>query len=389
MDLVPAAGGILADWGADVIKVENPLTGDPQRGLRTITIFGPDNQPPVNFMLQQSNRGKRSVGIAVATPEGLELLYRLVETSDVFLTSFRPSALKELKVDVEDLRRRNPKIIYVRGSGYGAQGTLADKGGYDATAYWARGGFGQALAAKDGAWPVGQRPGVGDLTSAVPIAGGIAAALFQRERTGEPSVVDVSLLGSAMWNLSYDIVGSAYVPKMMAYDRDEAPNPVVNPYRTADGRNIILIIMQSDRGWATFCTRAGCPELIDDPRFASSKARFENRRECIAALDKVFASRTVEEWREPLDGIDGAWDLYQTPAEILSDQQAIDNGYLPTMATQDGSPYKLVASPVQFNGGHVQPAPAPEHGEHTESVLLDMGLTWDELARFKESGVIL
>ena len=257
---VPGAGAILADWGADVIKIEHPVSGDPQRGLMTHSIMG-GKTPPVNFMVEQPNRGKRSLGLDISTDAGRELLYQLVERSDVFLTNLLPGPRQRLRCDVEHIRERNPEIIYVRGSGQGPLGPEADKGSFDATAYWARGGVGGALTPADRPYPIMQRPAIGDMPAAMTLAGGIAAALFRRERTGRTSVVDVSLLGCAMWTLSPDIVGSRFVDKMVAFPREEAPNPLFSQYRTSDGRFVALAMLQSDVHWAALCSALQRPEL--------------------------------------------------------------------------------------------------------------------------------
>src|SRR5512139_883071 len=191
---VPAATAVLADWGADVVKIEHPVTGDPQRGLAAMGWKSKEGN--VDFMMQQSNRGKRSAGIDIATPGGRELVYRLAKDSDVFVTSFLPDARRRLQIDVEHIRAINPKVIYVRGSGQGPHGPDNEKGGYDATAFWSRGGVGAVLTPAGADQPVMQRPAFGDSVGALTLAGGIAAALLRRERTGVASVVDVSLLST-------------------------------------------------------------------------------------------------------------------------------------------------------------------------------------------------
>ena len=204
---VPAAGAVLSDWGADVLKIEHPDTGDPQRGLITSGLL-PGGPNAVNFIMEQPNRGKRSVAIDIHTDGGRELLYRLAETSDVFLTSFRKDACVRLKIDIDDIRARNPNIIYARGSGQGVNGPEAERGGYDGASYFARGGVADALTPPGSEWPIAPTAAFGDLPGGMTIAGGIAAALLRRERTGVASVVDVSLLGMAMWTMSPGIIAS-------------------------------------------------------------------------------------------------------------------------------------------------------------------------------------
>jgi crotonobetainyl-CoA:carnitine CoA-transferase CaiB-like acyl-CoA transferase len=387
---VPAAGAVLADWGADVIKVEHPKTGDPQRGLITAGMFG-GGARAVNFMIEQPNRGKRSIGIDLRSAGGLEILYKLAEVSDVFLTSFLPAARQEMRIDVEHMRARNPNIIYVRGSGMGQRGPERERGGYDAAAYFARGGHAAALTPDDVEYPVDPRAAYGDLPGGQTLAGGIAAALFRRERHGVPSVVDASLLSCAMWTLAPDIVSSKLfgIPKLPRGDRRRAPNPLVSTYRTKDGRFINLTMLESDRYWPDLCRRLGRPELSDNPRFATAALRGAHGAECVDALDDTFAERTLVEWKEALADALGVWAVCQEPLELHDDPQAIENGYLVEVATDEGTSFTLVANPVQFDETSPALTRAPEHGEHTEAVLLELGLEWGEIITLKEAGAVL
>jgi crotonobetainyl-CoA:carnitine CoA-transferase CaiB-like acyl-CoA transferase len=203
---VPAAGAVLADWGADVIKIEHPVKGDGQRGL--IQVGGQDNTGNINFLMEHANRGKRSVGIDIATDEGRELLYEIARSSDVFLTNFLPGAREKLKIDVEHIRAVNPRIIYTRGTAHGNKGPEARKGGYDSTDFWARGGSGMGM--RGPTEPPAFQPGAayGDSMGGMTIAGGIAAALFARERTGEAPIVDISLLGTGLWAMGCSLTGA-------------------------------------------------------------------------------------------------------------------------------------------------------------------------------------
>lgn len=387
---VPAACAVLADWGADVIKVEHPVTGDPQRGLATMGWKSKEGN--VDFMMQQSNRGKRGVGLDLAAPGGRELLYRLARISDVFVTSFLPDARRRLQIDVEHLRAVNPALIYVRGSGQGPHGPDNEKGGYDATAFWSRGGVGAALTPAAAEEPVMQRPAFGDSIGALALAGAIAAALLRRERTGVASLVDVSLFSTAMWVLAPDIVACKLVDPdrwMPPYHRASHPNPVTNAYRTKDARWIMLVMLQASRHWADFCRHIDRPDLIDDPRFATDIDRFVNREACIAELDKAFAARTLDEWRAKLATMEGPWAPMQTPPEIYDDPQAIVNGYLPEVDGGDKGKFQLVASPAQFDEAVPKLRPSPEMGQHTEEVLLELGLSWEEIGAYKASGAIV
>ena len=389
---VPAAGAILADWGADVIKIEHPETGDPQRALMTSGLLGPDGGNLINFMIEQPNRSKRSVGIDIGKPEGHALLMRLVKESDVFLTNFLPPARKRLGIDVDDIRKVNPAIIYARGHGQGANGPDADRGAYDAAAFWSRGGIADTLSPQDRDYPISQSPGFGDLMGAQTIAGGIAAALFKRERTGKGSVVDISLLHTAMWLVSFGIVASDTLGielKMGGGKRGDTPNPLVGFYKTKDDRYITLVMLQSDRYWAEFCKALDLEHIIDDERFRDAGARQKNAAECVALLDEAFAGKTLEEWKAILNDIEGVWAPIQSQKELLSDPQALENHYVMDVQSQDGKrQFKLVTSPVRFDDTPPVMKAAPELGQHTEEFLLELGLAWEEIEAYKESGAI-
>ena len=385
---VPAAGAVLADWGADVIKVEHPVMGDPQRGLRTMGLL-PGGETAVNFIIEQPNRGKRSIGLDISTDHGHDLLAKLIEECDVFLTSFLPDVRRRLKIDVDDVRAINPNIVYARGTGQGSKGPEAHKGGYDGASYWARGGVSDALTPACADFPIGGRPAFGDLAGGMSIAGGIAAALFQRERTGVAPIVDVSLLGLAMWMLSPDIVACGlYDGEPMGKFSGRSPIPLVGFYKTKDDRYLTLMLLQGDRFWPELCEHIGRPELATDERYTTDLARMTNNAEVFALLDETFASRTLDEWKDALATMTGVWAPVQTAAELVDDPQVQANGYLSNVHV-DGTDFDLVASPVQMDEAPVQLTPAPEHGQHTEEILLELGVEWDEIARGKESGAIL
>lgn len=387
---VPSGGSVLVDWGADVVKVEHPVTGDPQRGLITSGLL-PGGKGAVNFMIEQPNRGKRSIGLDLSAPEGREVLMRLVETADVFLTNYLPRVREKLHIDVDDLRAVNPNIIVARGSGAGPKGPDADKGGYDGASFWARGGVGVSMPDREG-WPPGQpTPAFGDVMGGLAVAGAIAAALVKRERTGEPSVVDVSLLGTAMWQVSPMIIASKLFgfSKIPQGDRTKSPNPGVGTYRTADDRFIALILLQSDKHWVDFVERLGVPDMATDPKFVDSAARAQNGPECIARLDEAFAAHTLDEWKERLATFEGVWSPFQTLDELYEDVQVAANGYLPSMTAGNGDEVQLVASPAQFDEVPIEVERAPEHGEHTELLLMELGYEWDRISEMKDFGAVL
>jgi crotonobetainyl-CoA:carnitine CoA-transferase CaiB-like acyl-CoA transferase len=382
---VPVAGALLADWGADVVRVER-LDGDPYRGLATQGI-GTDGGG-VNLSMALANRGKRSIALDLRTADGRAILDRLLESADVFLTSFRPGALSRLGVDAETLTERFPGLVYARGHGYGTRGPDAGLPGYDASAFWARGGVGHVLTPPDRDQPIGQRGAMGDRNGAMALAFGIAAALLRRERTGKGSVVDVSLLATAMWTLSSDVLSAlaGRRPRASA-SRAALPNPLVGTFRTKDGRHIQLVFLQPDRYWPELCRLMGRDDLAADPRFDGVKARGENRAACVAELDAEFGSRTFEEWKVLLAGIDAPWAPVQAVEELLDDPQVLANDYLGEV-DEDGLRYPLPTGPVQLDGRPPELHRAPEHGEHTEAILLDLGYDWARIAALKSDGVV-
>lgn len=399
---VPSAASVLAEWGAEVVKVEHPVTGDPYRGLVIHGLHGTYKGLDVNFQL--ANRGKRSVGLDLKHPDGRALLERLVRESDVFLTNLRPSARRLLRIDVDDLRAVNPSLVYVRGSGQGPRGPHAERAGYDIAAYWSRSGVSALLKPPDAEWPSFPPPAFGDLASGPALAGAVAAALYQRATTGEAPVVDLSLLAMGMWQIQPAIVDRAVrgAPPTagLTAGRYEMWNPLVQHYRTRDDRFIALVMVDADRHWTALCERLGVSELADDPRFADLEARKANSRACVEALEVVFAARDHDEWCRVLDDFSGAWAPVQDPAELPHDAQVQANGYLGTIDLDDGrgggddgggggDGLPMVTSPVQFDERPGEPRRPPEHGQHTEEVLLELGLTWDEITALKDAGAIL
>lgn len=386
---VPSAGAVLADWGASVTKIE-PSTGDPVRGLTYAGVAPGTNG--FTFMYEIFNRGKRNVAMDLGADGAVELLYRLVDDADVFLISLLPAARRKLKVDVDDIRSRNPDIIYAVGSGQGAFGDDAEKGGYDSISFWARSGIASAVTPDQLSHPL-QMPGgaFGDGMSGAIFAGGIAAAIAQRERTGAGCVVDGSLLNTAMWALQPGIVGANLigVPELPKMDRNAARNPLVNTYRTADDRFVSLCMLQGQRYWPGFCTAIGRPDLIDHEDFADDARRAANIDACVAVLDEVFAAKTLGEWTAILATQEGQWDIVQKAGELVRDPQAVANGYVQDADYGDGRTLTMVSSPVQFDRAPSPIGPAPALGAHTDEVMAEIGLDEDAIIDAKVKGILL
>jgi crotonobetainyl-CoA:carnitine CoA-transferase CaiB-like acyl-CoA transferase len=386
---VPSAGAVLADWGADVIKVEHPTRGDSQRGL--LVVGGADNTGQINFLMEHANRGKRSIGIDIQNADGRAVLYELAKSSDVFLTNFLPAARRKLEIDVEHVRRANPRIIYARGSAYGVRGPEAEKGGYDSTGFWARAGSAMGIMQPSYSEPPPPPgPAYGDSIGGMTIAGGIAAALFARERTGEPSIVDISLLSTGVWAMGCGLTGA-----MLAMGGKFRPpsgaamymNPLVGTYPAKDGF-IMLTMLQGHVFWADLCAHIDRPELASDARFATAQAWHANAEAVKAELAACFAGRTVAEWRARLVTMKGQWAPHQNLMMLSSDPQVLANGLLCDVDAGDGSTFRVVSNPVQFDEQPPSLRKGPEAGQHTEEILLERGLAWEKIVELKKTGAI-
>lgn len=383
---VPVAGALLADWGADVVRVDRP-EGDPYRALATQGI-GVDSGTGVNLSVALANRGKRSLAVDLRSEAGKDVLHKLLDGADVLLTSFRPDALERLGLGVEQVRGRYPRLVYARGTGYGMRGPDAGMAGYDASAFFARGGLAHVLTPPDREYPINQRGAMGDRNGGMALAFGIAAALLGRERTGQGSVVDVSLLAMAMWTLSSDLLAALQGGEPRASNDRGTANPLVAAYRTKDGRHIQLMFLESDRYWAPFCELVGRADLLGDERFADHQARRANAAACVGALDDLFVTKTFDEWKELLRSLDAPWAPIQAVEELLDDPQVVANDYIGDVAAEGGPAYKLPSVPVQFDEHPPDLRRSPEHGEHTELILLELGYSWDDISALREAAVI-
>jgi crotonobetainyl-CoA:carnitine CoA-transferase CaiB-like acyl-CoA transferase len=387
---VPAASAVLADWGAEVIKVEHVTRGDAMRGLARTGVM--DLSQGVHVLNEHSNRGKRSIGLDLAKPEGLEVLYKLAATSDVFLTNKLPSVLDRLKIGIPDIRAHSPKIIYVRGTAFGPRGPDRDRGGYDMTAFWCRAGS-AASATLPGLPFIVPQPGpaYGDSMGGMTIAGGIAGALLKRERTGEPSVVDVSLLALGAWAMAGGIALSLQTGKPWSLPMAAGGGPgnaLTGIYKTSDERWISVVMLQGFRYWPDFCRHLGRPDLIEDPRFDSAEKFGENANDARQIIGEEVAKATLAEWTQRFATLEGQWAPVQHTLEVAADPQVRANGYIAGAATREGVEFELVASPVQFDEQPTATARGPEFNEHGDEILQELGLDWDRIVELKAAGAV-
>jgi crotonobetainyl-CoA:carnitine CoA-transferase CaiB-like acyl-CoA transferase len=386
---VPAASALLADWGAEVVKVEHVERGDAMRGLASsgLAVMGTN----VHVLLEHSNRGKQSLGLDLTSEAGLDVLYRLAATCDVFLTNKLPRVRQKLRIDVDDIRAHNPGIIYVRGTGQGERGPEADRGSYDMLSYWCRAGVAMGVKQAEHDYvPPPPAPAFGDSIGAMTIAGGIMGALFHRERTGEATTVDVSLLGVGLWSMGAALALSLQHQVGWAPPPPHTPtgNPLSGTYTTKDGKFVAVTCLQAAKYWPEMCEVIERPELGQDERFADAEAIKANVGAATDILRETFAQHTADEWRERLAGFSGQWAMVQDTLEAAADPQTVANGYVQECHTAGGVPFQLAAAPVEYDGRPPRPRRAPEFNEHGDAILGDLGLDMDTIIDLKVRGVV-
>lgn len=388
----PLAAGILADWGATVVKIEHVSRGDASRGLGSTG--GMDvGSGGVHVFMEHANRGKQSLGLDLTTERGREILYALAARSDVFLTNKLPAVAAKLKVDVDDIRAVNPDIIYARGTGYGPLGPDKDLGGYDLLGFWVRAGIATAMQVS-GSDHLPGPPGAafGDSLGAMVIAGGISAALFHRAQTGEATVVDVSLLATGMWGLGSPIAMSQLsgVPQSALAPGAGAPlNPLVGNYTTSDGRFISLCMLQGFHYWPEVARVLGHPEWITDPRFDTHERLQQNSGPARALVQQEFLGDTFDNWKLRLRDLKGQWAPAQDTVDIADDPMVRENGYLLETRNEQGVPFSLVSTPVQFDLEQRTPGRSPGFNEHGDRILAErLGLDEAAIIQLKIDGVV-
>jgi crotonobetainyl-CoA:carnitine CoA-transferase CaiB-like acyl-CoA transferase len=378
----PAAGGILADWGADVIKIEPPA-GDPARTFQRM--LGGDL--PSNPVFELDNRSKRSIALDLSIDEGRDIAQQLIGGADVFLTNIRMSALRRVGLDPDQLRRRNPRLVYAIVTGYGLDGPEADRPAYDIAAFWARSGLAAALTPPGGTLPF-QRGGMGDHSVGMTAAGMISAALYARERTGRGDLVSTSLLRQGAYTIGFDVnISLMWGRSVMVGRRESMGNPSINNYRAGDGKQFWIVGLEGERHWPPLARAVGHPEWLDDSRFNTPAGRFHNATELIGELDRIFATRTYAEWVEEFEkDPDFFWAPVQTVDELLGDSQFLAGGGLVSVP-DEVSETTMLATPADFTEHPAGPRyRAPRLGEH--QLLGELGYTDERVEELVAAGVV-
>lgn len=390
---VPAAGAVLADWGADIIKVEHAEHGDAQRGLvRVLGLDAAKEGSSFAPIMEGPNRSKRSIGLALDKSEARPVLEELIRRCDVFLTNYLPGARQRLGITLADVREVNPDIIYVAGSGFGSDGPDSGRGAYDSTAFWARGGSADGTTPRDADTLTYMPAGAyGDNIGGMTIAGGIAAALYGRKCTGEPSEIDVSLLAVGAWatqfNVNLAMLKGGSLPKNSASSAVPG-NPLAGNYRTLDGRWLQFSLLQPIRYWSEFFTVIGLPEVAMSADYDTLEKIAASKDDVFDRIKDAIAARTYDEWVIALEDFSGQWAPVQDSWDIGRDEALISNGRIVEVTDAEGASQQLVANPVRFDRQPVQMTRAPLFAEHTDDIIRDLGIDEDGLIALKISGAV-
>ncbi len=384
----PAAATVLSDFGAEVIKVENPRGGDPYRHLVKLPPMPACEQ---NYCWILDGRNKRSLALDLKQPDGRKVLLDLVRVSDVFVTNHHPSVLADLGLRFEDLAPLNERLVYAHAAGYGTEGDEAEKPGFDMTAWWARSGLMDAVRGPGDSAPALSTAGMGDHPSAMSLFGAIMLALYRRERTGRGGLASTSLMANGAWSNSCLLQGMLCGSEpFRPIDYQTPPNALVNQYATGDGRWLILVLVQEARDWEPLCRAIGRPELVADPRFAEQAARRKYAPELAGILRSVFETRSLDEWRRILDAHDVTFGIVARLEDLPSDPALEANGVIVPIADPRANGTRTISSPIELSDEEKVPASlAPELGEHSDEVLGSLlGYSAEQIERLRNAGIV-
>ena len=380
----PGAAGIMADWGAEVIKIESPA-GDPMRNFFE-GLSGPEHGNPV---FELDNRGKRGVVLDISTPQGNEAAIKLAMTADIFLTNVRPGSLKRAGLDFDSLNAVHPGLIYCSLTGYGLQGADADRAGMDVAAFWSRAGVGSITAPK-GVDPFPIRTAMGDHITSLSTVAAILAAVHERHSTGRGRLVETSLLRTGVYSIGSDMAIQLRFGKLASTrPRTQAVQPLANFFKTGDGRWICLLVRTGGKDWPQIAAAVGRPDLVENPLFATSRDRRHNAPALVEILDAAFAAFSYEEMAARLDEYDITWAPYQTPGELSRDPQADAAGCFVQTPDGNGGSFRAPASPARFGGYDDTPKSGPPSlGQHTDEVLAELGYSADAIAALRAARAV-
>lgn len=383
----PAATTVLSDFGADVIKLEPPGTGDPYRYFYQTL---PNPRLKENYTWQLTNRNKRSLVLDLKNPQGAEVLSRLIRWADVLVTNFPPRVRKGLKLNYEDVAPLNSRLIYADITGYGEVGPEADKPGFDITAYWARSGLMQFTrdASSPPAVPV---PGIGDHATAISLYAGIVTALYRREHTGKGCNVSTSLIANGAWATATWLQAGLFGAKFSGeVDRKNPPSALTGgSYQTSDNRWLLLAFVEEAKNWPVFAKAIERVDLLADQRFVDSKGRHVNAAALAAELDRLFGTQPLAYWKTLLDAARLPYSVVQIPEEIVNDPQLWANQIIVPIADGGASVRYTVDSPLTIKESpKIVPRVAPELGEHTDEVLKELGFDATQIESLRASGAI-
>ena len=386
---VPASTAVLADWGADVVKIE-PTWGDWQRSLVSFN-RGPllihSEKGDIELHFEFLNRGKRSVALNLRTEKGREVLYKLLEDADIFASNYSMDVLTKFGLDYDSLKDRFPGLVHFVLTGYGSRGPKANDRGYDYVAAWSYGGMMDMVSSGPDNPPPISRPGMMDIVASAHITSGLLAALYYKQKTGKGQGLELSLYHTAAWTLGLDVQTALFGYPQPKWDRKRAPNPMYTSYRCKD--RWCMMCHPTQEYWDPFCKAIGKMEWIDDPRYATMESREQHAEQLVALLDGILASKTWKEWENEFRAHDLIVSGNQTIAEILNDEQAIINNFFTDIEHPVMDKARLLNSPVQFSNTPAKiTGAAPQLGAHTEEVLLAAGYTWEQLATLKEEGAV-